>query len=178
MCVIETERERFWGWGVSLCFFTYLVPSYPKEIGRKMTKYISLSLFYGAMTQHGEGWKLHHVSVRLLRCRSDIYSFTIQTLSTPYYCLSSTFSFIFLLVSVPLLSPCLPSSLLSSLLSFCVHMKGRQGLWQPLKQDRVCVCAGACQAKEQRVICGITSTALNCIKQLTDLFFMTVIWGT
>lgn len=45
--------------------------------------------------------------------------------------------------------------------------KARQSLWQAECLSVV----GACRAKEQRVICGITSTALNCIKQLTDLFF-------
>lgn len=69
-------------------------------------------------------------------------------------------SFCFCSLPFPLVSH--PHSSLR--LSFCVHVKGRQGLWRPLKLDRVCVCPGVCQAKEQGVICGFTSTALNCIK--------------
>ncbi len=111
-CVIErqTEMERkILGSGCFPLLF-HLTCALLSQ-GREMKKYISHSLFYGAVTQYGEGWKLHHVSVRLLHRQSDIHSFTIQTLSSPYYCLPSTFSFIFPLVSVPLLSSRLPSSL-------------------------------------------------------------------
>lgn len=41
------------------------------------------------------------------------------------------------------------SRLTSPRVSFCVHIKGRVGLWQPLELDRVCVCPPACQVKEQ-----------------------------
>lgn len=177
VCVVsEGDGGRFWGWGVSLCYFTYLMPSYPKEIGRKMTKiYLSLSIFRGIDTvwwgmkapscvcpvAPPSEWHFPHLPFRHL--------LLLITAVLPLF-LSSPFSF--------LLPSRLPSFPVSPVLSFCVHIKGRRGLWQPLKRDRVCACPGACQAKEQRVICGITSTALNCIKQLTDLFFMTVIWGT
>lgn len=73
------------------------------------------------------------MSVRLLGCQSDICSFTIQTLPAPYYCLSSTFSFIYFppphFVSCSSLSssrpPILPSSRLSSAL-VAVHTRERQ----------------------------------------------------
>lgn len=153
-------------------------PPIPGKLDLKWENISLTLLFNGAMTQYREGWKLHHVSVRSL-CLSE-WRLLIYYSDTSYSLLLSAWSFLLEFFHLSFhLSPCFCSSLLvsspvlSSLpsLSFCVHMKGRQGLWQPLKRDQVCVCVGACQAKEQRVICSITSTALNCIKQLTDLFY-------
>lgn len=83
--------------------------------------------------------------------------------------ISTPFPFICLLVSPALLSPVLSFSWLFPFVMLCTYESPDRTLWQPLKQDQVCVCVGVRQAKEQ--ICRITSTALNCIRQLIDLFF-------
>lgn len=75
--------------------FFYLSCAFLREIGLIIDKkvYISHSIFNETMTHSCEGWKSHHVSVQLPCCRNVIYSFTIQTFSTPYYRFYSTFSF-------------------------------------------------------------------------------------
>lgn len=145
------------------------------EIGPKMRKSLTLCLMgQWHSTVRDESSVMCLSGCSALRLTSIHLQFRHFLL--PYYCFFPTLSFISLLVSAPLLSSCLLSSLLSFVLSFCVQMKGRQGLWQPLKQDRLYVCVGACLAKEQRAIWGITTTDLNYIKRRRDLFFMTFLW--
>lgn len=84
------------------------------------------------------------MSVRLLRCHSDIYSFTIQTLSPPYYCLSSTFFFH--------LSSCFCSSLVPlvfPLVILCTYERQTPAFGSHSNRGSsvLCVCVGA---KEQR----------------------------
>lgn len=112
MCDRKTEWERDSGVGVfPSAFSLILCPPIPGKLDVKWQSTSHTLCFYGATAQYDEGWKLHHVSVRLLCSQSDISSFTIQTLSAPYYRLSSTFSFISLLIPLLLWSSCLLSSL-------------------------------------------------------------------
>lgn len=163
MCDRKTERLG----GVEVLpssFSLTLCPPITSKLDTKWEKYIALSITGG-----DERWKLHHVSVRLLCCQSDIHSFTIQTLSTSYYCLPSTFYFIFLLDPVPLLSSCLLSSLPSCHFVYIWKASGALG---SSSNSIVCVSPSLCVGPvEHRLICGITSTALKCIKLLPDPFF-------
>lgn len=119
------------------------------------------------MTQYHEEWKLRHVSVcPFARCESDIYSFTIQTLFTPYYRLSPTSTSISLPISVLLLSSCLLSSLLTTVLSF-VHMGKSDRAFGSHSNKAHCVSVCCCMKAKISSI-----TTLNCtIKQRTDLFY-------
>lgn len=134
-----------------------------------MTKYISHSLLL-----RGNGtvrWGMKAPSCVCPVALLSEWHFLIYNSDTFCSLLPSFFHLFFHLSSDSSSSLVLLSPVLSPLLSFCVHMKGRQGLWQPLKQDWVCVCVGVRVTKEQRVICSITSTALNCIRLLPDLFY-------
>lgn len=86
--------------------------------------------------------------------------------------LLSSFNLSFHLLS----SRLLPSHVL---LSACPHLLLPPCLFRPTAfgsrshtaPRAVCLCGCVCQAKEQEVICGFTSAALNCVRRLADLFY-------
>lgn len=110
--------------------------------------------------------------VRLLSCQNVVYSFTIRSLSTPYYCLSPTFSFHLpsCFSSSPVqkyLSPIL--SRLSSLAFVTSRAREIQTGLRQRNESSVRLCI--------RLKGSIVSTALNCIQQLTELFYYLVFFN-
>lgn len=128
-----------------------------------MTKHISHFLFHGASRRHSEGWKLRHVSVQVLQHQSDIL--LINNSDTLFRLLIS----VFLSSLVP--PHHIPLSSLFPLVILCTY-KNADGAFGSRSNWIGCASVLArVSATERRVICGITSAALNCIERLTDLFY-------
>lgn len=106
----------------------------------------------------------------LSRCSNIRATFCSLTIQTPYSD-SLLASFFHLLSPRPPPPPHLPLSSLFPLVILCTY-KNADGAFGSRSTWIGCESVPArVSATELRVICGITSVALNCIEQLTDLFY-------
>lgn len=128
-----------------------------------------LTLSFSSMGHRGSTVRDESSVMCLSRCSNITVTFCSLTIQTPYS--DSLLAPFFHLVSPRPPQPHLPLSSLFPLVILCTY-KNADGAFGSRSNWIGCASVLArVSATERRLICGITSAALNCIEQLTDLFY-------